>query len=180
MSGGAAPVYLVTGIQASGKSTVAQALAERVPGPSVHVHGDQFRRWIVNGRVDMNPAAGPEALRQLRLRHLLTVAAVHGYADAGFTVAQDVVLGAELPAMVTAIRSRPLHVIVLAPRRDAVQRREAQRRKNSYDRWTIAALDVALREETPRLGLWIDTSELSVAETVDEILRRSADARIDP
>ncbi|RUQ01541.1 phosphotransferase, partial [Microbacterium sp. HSID17254] len=38
-------MYLLTGIQASGKSTVAQSLAERLPAPAVHVHGDRFRRW---------------------------------------------------------------------------------------------------------------------------------------
>ena len=41
-------VILVTGIQASGKSTIAQLLAERLP-QSVHVRGDLFRRMIVNG-----------------------------------------------------------------------------------------------------------------------------------
>ena len=38
----------------------------------------------------------------------------------------------------------------------------------------IAALDRALRESTPRLGLWIDTSYLTVAETVDRILAETA------
>ena len=87
-------MHLVTGIQAAGKSTVAQALAERLPGRTVHVHGDQFRRWIVGGRAEMTPDAGPEAARQLRLRHLLTARTCDTYADAGFTVVvQDIVLG---------------------------------------------------------------------------------------
>mgnify|MGYP001245842084 CR=1 FL=1 len=30
--------------------------------------------------------------------------------------------------------------------------------------------DRALREETPRLGLWVDSSALTVAETADHIL----------
>jgi chloramphenicol 3-O-phosphotransferase len=172
-------VHLVTGIQAAGKSTVAQALAERLPGPTVHVHGDQFRRWIVNGRTDMAPDAGPEALRQLRLRHVLTARTCDGYAEAGFTtVAQDIVLGDELTELVASVRTRPLHVVVLAPSADAVQKREAERSKDAYDRWTIEALDHSLRNETPRIGLWIDTSELSVDETVDEILRRGDEASI--
>ncbi len=172
-------VHLVTGIQAAGKSSVAQALAERLPGRTVHVHGDQFRRWIVGGRADMTPDAGPEAVRQLRLRHLLTARTCDGYAEAGFTVvAQDVVLGDELPAMVAEIRTRPLHVIVLAPRPDAVADREARRGKQAYDRWTVGALDRALREETPRLGLWLDTSELTLTETVEEILRRADESAI--
>jgi chloramphenicol 3-O-phosphotransferase len=173
-------VYLVTGIQAAGKSSVAQALAEQLPGRTVHVHGDQFRRWVVRGRADMTPDAGPEAVRQLRLRHLLTARTCDTYADEGFTVvAQDVVLGEELPGMVAAIRTRPLHVVVLAPRSEAVAAREAQRGKQAYGSWTINVLDQALRAETPRLGLWLDTSELSVAETVEVILRRGVESQVD-
>jgi dephospho-CoA kinase len=39
-------IVLITGIQADGKSTVAQMLAERLPR-SVHLRGDLFRRAIV-------------------------------------------------------------------------------------------------------------------------------------
>lgn len=174
-----ASVHLVTGIQAAGKSTVAQALAERLPGRTVHVHGDQFRRWIVGGRAEMTPDAGPEAVRQLRLRHLLTARTCDTYADAGFgVVAQDVVLGDELPRMVTAIRSRPLHVVVLAPRASAVAAREARRGKRAYGPWTVEALDRSLRTETPRIGLWLDSSELTVAETVEEIVHRTEESRV--
>lgn len=165
-------IVLITGIQAAGKSTVAQALAERLPAPSVHVHGDQFRRWIVNGRVEMTPGAPPEAVRQLRLRHLLAARACDTYADAGCSVVvQDVVLGEHLAFLVSEIRRRPLHVVVLAPRPSTVQRREAARAKDSYDEWTIEALDRGLREDTPRIGQWIDSSDLTVDETVAEILR---------
>jgi hypothetical protein len=30
-----------------------------------------------------------------------------------------------------------------------------------------------LREETPRIGLWLDTSDMTVDETVDAILREA-------
>jgi chloramphenicol 3-O-phosphotransferase len=177
VSGGS--VHVITGIQAAGKSTVAQTLAERLPGRTAHVHGDQFRRWIVGGRAEMTPDAAEEAFRQLRLRHLLTAQACDTYADAGFAVvAQDVVLGAELPALVAAIRTRPLHVVVLAPRPDAVAAREAGRGKQAYGPWTVEALDRALRDGTPRVGLWLDSSELSVAETVEEIVRRADESRV--
>jgi hypothetical protein len=75
--------------------------------------------------------------------------------------------------MVAEIRTRPLHVIVLAPRPEAVADREALRGKQAYERWTVEALDRALREETPGLGRWLDTSELTLTETVEEILRRA-------
>jgi chloramphenicol 3-O-phosphotransferase len=111
---------------------------------------------------------------------LLTARTCDTYADAGFTVvAQDVVLGDELSEMVAMIRTRPLHVVVLAPRPEAVAAREAKRGKQAYGPWTVAALDHSLRAETPRIGLWLDSSELSVDETVEEILRRGDESRID-
>lgn len=45
-------VVLVTGVMASGKSTVAQALAERLPR-AAHVRGDLFRRMIVSPRIGL-------------------------------------------------------------------------------------------------------------------------------
>jgi len=166
-------VILVTGIQAAGKSTVAQALAERL-GRSVHVRGDLFRRMVVNGRVEMGPANPPlEALRQLKLRYALAAQVADGYAEAGFTVVlQDIVLGRHLGEMVEAIRTRPLHVVVLAPRPEVVRAREDARRKVAYKPGDegVAELDAYMRRETPRLGLWLDTSELTVEATVKAIL----------
>ena len=47
-------IILITGIQAAGKSTVAQLLAEQLPRPA-HVRGDLFRRMIINGRGRHDP-----------------------------------------------------------------------------------------------------------------------------
>jgi predicted kinase len=166
-------VVLITGIQASGKSTVAQALAERLPR-SVHLRSDVFRRSIVNGRVNMSPDPGDEALSQLEMRYRLTASAADTYAEYGFTVVvQDVILGAYLEKMTTLIQSRPLLVIVLAPRPEVVAAREAGRSKTAYGPYTVEDLDRGLRGETPRIGLWLDNSDQTVAETVDEILARA-------
>ncbi|BBG04891.1 MULTISPECIES: AAA family ATPase [Pseudonocardia] len=171
--------YLITGIQAAGKSSVAQALATRLPAPAVHVHGDQFRRWIVTGRADMSPDPTTDAIDQLRLRHRITAATCDQYAGAGFhVVAQDVLLGPHLRFTVDLISSRPLHVVVLAPSPDAIAGREAGRAKDSYDRWTIEQLDHGLRHETPRIGLWLDSSDLGVDETVDAILARHEESLV--
>jgi hypothetical protein len=81
---------------------------------------------------------------------------------------QDVVLGEDLTAYVGLVRTRPLYVVVLAPDAETVAAREAARTKTGYGpAWTIPALDEALRESTPPLGLWLDTSAL------DEALRES-------
>jgi chloramphenicol 3-O-phosphotransferase len=172
-------VILITGIQAAGKSSVAQAVAERLDR-SVHVRGDLFRRMIVSGRANMGPADPPdEAVRQLRLRYRLAAQAADGYAEAGFTaVLQDIVLGGYLTEMVAAVRTRPLYVVVLAPRPAVVGEREATRRlargKTAYKPGDEgpAELDAHLRRDTPRIGLWLDTSEQTLKQTTDELLAR--------
>lgn len=172
-------IILITGIQAAGKSTIAQILAERLPR-SVHVRGDLFRRMMVNGRVEMTPEPSGEAVRQLRLRYQLTAMVSDTYFAAGFTViTQDVILGDHLTEMTAMIRSRPLLVVVLAPQPTTIATRETARGKVAYDTWTVERLDDVLRRQTPRLGLWLDTSGQTPTETVNEILTRAwAEARI--
>jgi predicted kinase len=169
-------VILITGIMASGKSTVAQALAERFVN-SVHVRGDVFRRMIVNGRADMQPDLALEATRQLHLRYLQAAEVSRRYFRAGFTViAQDVILGIDLEVMVAHFDGLPLRVVVLCPSPEVVIRREAGRGKSGYGAWTVADLDDGLRQRTPRIGFWLDTSALSVEQSVDAILEHLHEA----
>lgn len=172
-------VWLITGIMASGKSTVAQALAERFR-QSAHVRGDAFRRMVVRGAIAMIPEPSAEALEQLRLRLSLAASTADAFAEAGFdAVLQDVAVGAALPGLVQAIETRPLHVVVLAPSAAAIQERERVRAKTGYGAaWTVDALDRVLREQTPRIGLWLDTSAQTPDETVTDILARRADTLV--
>jgi chloramphenicol 3-O-phosphotransferase len=175
-------VIVVTGIQAAGKSTIAQALAERLDR-SVHLRGDVFRRMIVSGRAEMGPADPPvQAVAQLLLRYRLAAIAADAYADAGFAVVlQDIIIGSHLADIVAAIRSRPVYVVVLAPRADVVQARDQARGKLAYKPGdqSPAELDAAFRRQTPRIGLWLDTSAQTVAQTVEEILARfQAEAQV--
>ncbi|HXH56696.1 AAA family ATPase [Iamia sp.] len=169
----AQPVVLITGISAAGKSTVAERLASRFES-GVHVKGDVFRRMVVAGRQEMTSSPSAEAWRQLRLRYRLGAATADTFHAAGFAVVvQDVVIGAVLTEYVEAIRSRPLVVVVLAPDPAVVAAREASREKVAYRHGPdgIADLDAALRAETPRIGLWLDTSDHEPDRTVDEIIR---------
>jgi len=171
-------LFLITGVMASGKSTVAQHLAERLRD-SVHLRGDVFRRMIVNGRVEMTRTPSPTAEKQLRLRYRLAASTVRQAMEAGFNVVyQDVILGPWLTEVAGLYTSLPLHVIVLSPSPAIVAAREAGRVKQGYRDFTPQEMDEVFRRTTPRIGLWLDNSAWSVTETVDQILARQADARV--
>lgn len=155
---------------AAGKSTVAQALAERLP-KSVHLRGDVFRKMMVSGRAAMTAELSGEAQAQLDLRYRLAAGAARGYLDAGFTVIyQDVIVGASLTQVLRLLPVPPV-LVVLCPDAETVAARDAARPKTGYSAaFTAAGFDRVLRNETPRLGLWLDTSRSSVAATVDAAL----------
>lgn len=172
-------VILITGIMASGKSTVAQRLAEQLP-KSVHLRGDLFRRMIVNGRLEMEADYSEGALAQLNLRYETAATVAEMYFAAGFTVVyQDIIIGDMLKDVVENIRKRcPLYVVVLCPSPDVVAKREVGRGKVGYTSWTPDVLDASLRNETPHLGYWLDSSGLSVDETVDTLLAHLPEAKL--
>ncbi len=170
-------IFLVTGPSAAGKSTVGRLLAERF-ARGVFLEGDAFRRAIVTGRHELTPDPTPEALAQLRLRYRVAAAAADAYCEEGYTVVlEDVVAGPLLAEVVELVRSRPLHVIVLAPTPETIAAREASRETAGYAHFSIEQLLRAFAEDTPRLGTWIDSSEQTPEQTVDEILDRTEDAR---
>jgi GrpB-like predicted nucleotidyltransferase (UPF0157 family) len=170
-------VYLISGPMAAGKSTAARLLAARF-SRGVHLEGDLFRRSIVTGRDEVTPDLRPGAMEQLRLRYRLAAAAADAYAEAGFTVAlEDVVAGPLLGEYRTMIRHRPCHVIVLLPSAEAVAMREAGRREKGYGDWSIEGLHDGFAASTPRVGTWLDTTDMSPEETVDEILGRTTSTR---
>ena len=174
-------IILITGIMASGKSTVAQLVAERFDR-SVHLRGDVFRKMIVNDRVEVKPDADEDGLEQLRLRYRLAAHAADAYVEAGFDVVlQDVVVGPMLTEFLSYVKHRPLHLAVLCPSVEAVEAREAGRGKQGYGIWTPAQLDRVLREETPRLGLWLDSSDWTAEETATRIFEgvRNDEGKID-
>lgn len=78
-------MYLITGLMASGKSTVSELLAESLE-KCVHFRGDVFRKMIVSGREDMSDSPSEEAIRQLHLRYKLTADVAKSYFEDGFSV----------------------------------------------------------------------------------------------
>jgi hypothetical protein len=123
--------------------------------------------------------AGPTGAAYKALRYELAATVADRYARAGFTpVVQDIVIGPDLRRFADLFATRPRHLVVLAPRPDVLAVRERGRAKSGYGGgWTPEALDSELRERTPRLGLWLDTSEQTPDDTVTRILANLPAAR---
>lgn len=162
----------MSGTQGAGKSTVARRLAERFErGAWVSV--DALQKMIVaGGRWPEGGEMSAEAERQLRLRlkHACLLAA--SFVDAGITaVVDDIVIGGRVEDLMRELAGRRFAFVMLTPRLAVVRAREAGRGTQLWEQWEW--LDDVVRTGTPRIGLWIDNSDQTPDETVDEILRRA-------
>ena len=168
-------IYLITGVMASGKSTVAELLASRME-KGVHLRGDVFRRMIVAGRAEMSAQPSDEAIRQLHLRYRLTADAAKTYYDNGFSVVlQDNYYGEDISRMLDMLKDYPVQTIVLCPNAETVKKREKMRGKVGYTGFTVEALSADFMKETPKIGFWLDTSEQSPEQSVEDILLHFAE-----
>jgi predicted kinase len=163
-------LFVISGVMAAGKSTVARVLAGRLPR-AVCVPGDAIRAMVVSGRVEMSPDAAADALGQLVLRYKGALAVAAVYLDAGFdVVVEDVIVGPVLQDFLALVPVDEFHLVFLDPEANAISEREQARAKTGYGGWSVAALQRILREETDRVGLWLDSTELTAEQTVDRIL----------
>lgn len=166
-------IYLITGLMASGKSTVAQLLAEKLP-KAVHLRGDVFRKMIVSGRKEMSASPSKEALAQLDLRYRLTAGVAKEYHQAGFdVVVQDNYYGEKLPYMIKRLSPEPVFTVVLCPDANIIREREENRGKTGYSGFDIETLYQDFMANTPRIGLWIDNSFETPEETASRILKEA-------
>jgi predicted kinase len=165
-------VLVVSGIPGAGKSTIAKRIAARLPR-SVHIEAEVLQRFVVGGCVWPDGQPQEEAMRQLRLRGRNVALLADSFFEAGFTpVVDDVVIGTRLAELRSDLTSRPLLFVLLTPRLEVVRERNRQRpNKDVFEAWRH--LDAVARKETPRVGLWLDSSDQSAEASVEEILRRA-------
>jgi hypothetical protein len=172
-------VVMVTGMQAAGKTTIGPLIAARLSPPAAAFDGDVFYRMVAAGNVDMSPERRPEAVRQVGLRYDAAALVAQHYADAGFDfVYTDIILGPDVSRWMDSITNVERHLVVLNPTSQAIAEREVSRGKNSYRDWQMPGMTLVDAVEsmqtsladTPRIGLWIDSTGMTAEETVESIL----------
>jgi cytidylate kinase len=122
-------VWLVVGVQAAGKSTVADLLARQFER-GIHVRGGQFYRWAVSGWTHPWDEDQDEARRLLDLRYRLSALVATEYCQAGFaTVVQDNIFGDDVRTWLQAVTVRPRQLVVLRPSVAVVLERDHARQR---------------------------------------------------
>lgn len=165
----AAPVIVISGLPGVGKSTTARALALRFDR-AAHVEADKLQDLIVAGAaVPDIDGVSTEAQRQLDLRLHHASLLAQSFADAGFTaIVDDIVIGDTVDALGVVFGSHDVHFVMLLPDFACVKKRWIDLDSPFADSWDW--IDDVIRNRTTRIGLWLDTTDLDVDQTVDAIL----------
>lgn len=176
---------LITGIQGAGKSTIGRSLVSRFER-GAFIEGDELWQMIVGGRADMSDPPSEDAVAQLHLRYRHGALLARSFVQAGYVAVHvDNMYGADVATYLETI-GVPAALVVLRPQPEAVERRELERAKSAYAGWTNGGMSLieAIRRfdgwlnETPRVGLWIDTTDMTPDQTVDAIVARWVEALI--
>ncbi len=168
-------VFVITGQLSAGKSTVARTLMAQFPF-GYHVDVDGMREMVVSG------LASPldwtdETTRQFELAVRGSAALARLYADAGFAVAIEGAMDAELVESALSevgLRERMIG-IVLRPRLEVALARNRARTHKGFDTSILEsvmhAIDADLARGSSRPG-WhaLDNGHETVERTVDRIL----------
>lgn len=107
----AGEILILTGPPGSGKTTTALALAQQQGSAKVHLHADDFWRFIKNGAI---APYLPSAHRQNHIVMDALSGVAQSYANGGYFVIVDGIIGPWFLPTFQAIAT-PIHYIVLRP-----------------------------------------------------------------
>lgn len=145
------------------------------------IDGDWVMDVVVGGREDMTGDPTPGAVEQLLYRYAGALVLADTYRAGGFdAIIADNIFGEAFVDYLHIAAPELVHMVVLHPSAEIVRQRDTDRGGNAYrDGITVDGLWDELEHNTPRHGLWLDTSDHRVEDTVLEIIQRQHEAAID-
>lgn len=183
-AGGPPWVFIITGPAGAGKSTVSRALCERFDR-CAHIDVDQVRwRFLISGYVPPEGRALPEqreeARRQRALATLNATALARNFVSAGFRAVIDDVLetAAELDDYLGELSGLDVAFVTLLPDAAALRSRDEGRPEEQRMGERAEELRQIIAANGEARGVRLDTSGLSVDETVAAMLERAGEARV--
>lgn len=158
----------------SGKSTVADLLARRLP-KAARLSGDVVAGMILGGRVWALGEPAVEARTQVELTNRNLALLANSFTSSRFAAVIETVIPdrAQLGALIVALAPAPL-LIVLSPGIATCQARNATR--DERERWEFTGyeqLEAQMASEFGDLGWWLDTAQITPEQTVDRIMGES-------
>jgi hypothetical protein len=171
-------------VPGAGKSTVARAICARYD-KAIHIQVDDIREFVVSGHA--SPIEwSDETTSQFTLARSSAARMAADYSDESFAaVIVDVVREDDMHQFMPHLAGSRLTKVVLIPRLDVVLTRNRTRTNKAFDTGILEPVARRLYRSLadgcrPADG-WIalDTSDLDVEATVNELLRRAPTARSD-
>ena len=129
---------------------------------------------IVNGGCwpGMNDDDDSAGQKQLRLRSKNVGLVADSFSAADFTViVDDIYIGSRFYHLLEDIKNPSLYFVLLTPDLDQLKKRNEMRPDKNVFHQSEALYETTL-DDTPRQGLWLDTSTQSVAESLACILNQ--------
>ena len=177
------PVFILIGPPAVGKSSTSKALAAHF-SRSIHIPVDDIREMVVSGLTLPGSEWSAELVQQIRLARESAIHMALNYQSAGYAVVIDDFIDPNQLVEYQALLDKPqIHKFVLFPRQDTAHARNLKRAGADPSRGYI---DEGIRIVYQQLNTliqplrddgWIvlDTTEMSIEQTVSEILKRYSD-----
>ena len=177
----AAPIYMVVGPPAVGKSTTSRALAARF-SKGVHIPVDDLREMVVSGKLLPGAEWSSELAQQISLARAGAVHIALSYHAAGFAVVIDDFWDPHHAADYRVLLDHPqAHKIILYPEQSEAHLRNLQRAGESPGRSYIdEGIRIVYRQLAAALpalaqGGWlvVDTTALDIAGGVSAVLQQT-------